>query len=197
MPCAAKDEGMVRITINRGFTLIELMVVVVLVAIFALIGIPSYRSITTTNRMATEMNAFVGDLQYARSEAIKRGYAVSMCPANPASTPPTMTNPNCLAANATRWTDGWVVYVPAFGSNATSVLRIQAAMQGGDTLASNATAAVTFNRNGFSTNGQTVALDNPAQPIAQPPCAVLSPVGRVRAGKIQDRSLPTSALNCK
>ncbi|MEJ2676877.1 MAG: GspH/FimT family protein, partial [Acidihalobacter sp.] len=184
--------------VNRGFTLIELMVVLVLVAVFTLIGIPSYRSITTTNRMATEMNAFVGDLQFARSEAIKRGYDVSMCPANPAVSPPTPTAPNCLAANTTRWTNGWVVYAPPFGGNATSVLRIQAAMQGGDSLVSNAAAgaAVTFNRNGFTTNGQTVALDNQGQSNVESPCAVISTVGRVRAGKIQ-KSQPIQASNCK
>ena len=53
-----------------GMTLVELLVTVTLVAILLVVGLPSYQSITTTNRMAAEMNALVSDLQYARGEAV-------------------------------------------------------------------------------------------------------------------------------
>ncbi|MEJ2480482.1 MAG: GspH/FimT family pseudopilin [Acidihalobacter sp.] len=166
---------MVRITVNRGFTLIELMVVVALVAVFALIGIPSYRSITTTNRMATEMNAFVGDLQFARSEAIKRGQFVTICAsANGAA---------CLGANTTNWTPGWIVFADANNNDAVnageSIIRIQAAMQGGDRLASNVGGAFTFNRNGFTTSAQTLTLNGDANSTQRRRCVTISTVGRV------------------
>jgi type IV fimbrial biogenesis protein FimT len=166
---------MVRTTVNRGFTLIELMVVLVLVAVFTLIGIPSYRSITTTNRMATEMNSFVGDLQFARSEAIKRGQFVTICASADGAA--------CLGANTTNWTPGWIVFADANNNDVVnageSIVRIQAAMQGGDSLVSNLGGAITFNRNGFTTNAQTVTLNDSANAAQPRRCAIISAVGRV------------------
>lgn len=165
--------------------MIEMMVVLVLVAIFALIGIPSYESATTTNRMAAEMNGFIGDLQYARSEAIQRGYDVSMCAADPATNVPTATNPQCLGSNTTGWSRGWVVYAPAFGGNPTTVLRIHAALTGNDSLVSNGTSSpgvMTFNRNGFfaNSNMQSITLNDVKASVHNRRCAVLNMVGRVK-----------------
>jgi prepilin-type N-terminal cleavage/methylation domain-containing protein len=61
---------------NRGFTLIELMVVIALVAILATIAAPNL----TTFLVNSQRRAVIGDLQssiaFARSEAIKRGIPV-------------------------------------------------------------------------------------------------------------------------
>lgn len=169
----AKNVRMVRITLIRGFTLIELMLVIVLIAIFAAIGIPTYRSVTTSNRMAAEMNALVGDMQLARSEAIKRGQDTTVC----ASTDKT----SCAGASTQSWTSGWVVLAPATTSN--PLLRVHAALQGGDTLTSNGTTspgAITFDRNGFSRDAQTLTLNDSGATIAFRRCAVISTVGRVQ-----------------
>ena len=162
---------MVRITFMRGFTLIELMVVIVLIAIFATIGIPTYRSVTTSNRMAAEMNALVGDMQLARSEAIKRGQDTTVC----ASTDGT----SCAGSASQNWTTGWVVLVT--GSN--SLVRVHPALQGGDTLTSNGAGSpglVTFDRSGFSSNAQTITLNDSGSSTAFRRCAVISKVGRVQ-----------------
>lgn len=193
---------MKKTTNQTGVTLIELMVVVVLVAIFTFVGIPSYQYVTTTNRMATEMNGFVGDIQFARSEAIKRGYDVSMCASDPSNNQPTTTNPQCLGTSTSNWSSGWVVYTPAFGSTATSVLRIHAALTQGDQLVTNGTSnpgLLTFNRYGFTTQAQTYSLTLGAtsSPLANPPCAVLSTVGRIRVGKIQNTANTFNAQNCQ
>src|SRR5690348_14373151 len=62
-----------------GFTLIELMFAIVIIAVLMAIADPSYRYITNSNRMAAEVNGLLGDMQYARSEAIKRGQNVTVC----------------------------------------------------------------------------------------------------------------------
>ena len=64
---------------QTGFTLTELMVVVAIVAILLGIGVPSYRYISNSYRMSAEVNGLLGDLQYARSEAIKEGQTVTTC----------------------------------------------------------------------------------------------------------------------
>jgi type IV fimbrial biogenesis protein FimT len=57
---------------RRGFTLIELMVVVALVAtVMALVG-PSVRELLATQRVRGISAELMTDLQYARSEAVRR-----------------------------------------------------------------------------------------------------------------------------
>lgn len=165
---------------SRGVTLIELLVVLALVGIFAVFAVPSYRNLITSNRMATEMNAFVGQLQLARSEAIKRGTFVTMCPS---------TNGTACLTTTKGWTSGWIVFTdPNNNDTVGTLLHVHAALQGNDTLVSNVAGAITFNRNGFSTNGQMITLGNSASPPASPPCAVISFVGRVRTGTLQNGS---------
>src|ERR1700731_4176085 len=103
--------------VSAGFTLLELMVVITIVAILMALGVPSYRYVTNSNRMSGEVNALLGDLQFARSEAIKEGATVTVCPtSNPSATPPICN------AGSSEWDKGWIVTSPTVTPN---VLRIQ------------------------------------------------------------------------
>ncbi|MFC6670994.1 GspH/FimT family pseudopilin [Marinobacterium aestuariivivens] len=53
-------------------TLIELLVALVVLAVFVTIGIPSFNSIFERHRVTGAAQALYGDLQFARAEAIKR-----------------------------------------------------------------------------------------------------------------------------
>ncbi len=75
--------------VSAGLTLVELMVVITIVAVLLALGVPSYRYVTSSNRVSSEVNALLGDLMFARSEAIKEGATVTVCPvANPPPNPP-------------------------------------------------------------------------------------------------------------
>jgi type IV fimbrial biogenesis protein FimT len=63
---------------NNGFTLIELMITLVVVIILVAIAAPSFNAMIRENRLATQANNFLGSLQLAKSEAIRRGVQVTM-----------------------------------------------------------------------------------------------------------------------
>jgi type IV fimbrial biogenesis protein FimT len=89
---------------TRGFTLIELMVTVTVLAILLSIGIPSFSDVIRNNRTAAATNSLVTSLNFARSEALKRGMPVTVCPANDA------VNPTDCDGNSTGWDKGWLVF---------------------------------------------------------------------------------------
>jgi len=159
----------------RGFSLIELMVVVALVAILLVLAVPAFRNMIQINRVAGEVNSFSADLQYARSEAIQRGVPVSLCPSSDGAT--------CLGTNT--WHSGWIVFVDYNGSGTMQtgdvVLRPRAAWTGGDTfVASPSTTAVTYGGQGFAINLASVTVTVHTSPSNNKAtrCLALNSVGR-------------------
>src|SRR5690625_6984169 len=57
---------------QRGFTLIELMVIIALVAIMAGVAVPSFTRFVNNNRVTTQADEIHRFLQYARGEAVVR-----------------------------------------------------------------------------------------------------------------------------
>jgi len=138
----------------RGFTLIELMITVALAAILTALAAPSMTAMIRSNRIQTEASWLLNDLQFARSEAIRTGQPVSLCPTATGGT----TSPTCITTNT--WHSGWIVFRDATGSGtpdytvSNPLLRQRAGLPNGDTaVASTAPSpnAITFNREGFTT----------------------------------------------
>lgn len=138
---------------QAGVTLIELITVMVIVVILMAVGVPSYQYVTTNNRMATESNLLLGDLQFARSEAVREGQTVTVCIANSGAT-------GCNAAAST-WQGGWIVFSDPNDNQTVdageTILRVQNAFPSTDTFTSSTSTAyaITFNREGFATLGGT------------------------------------------
>lgn len=92
---------------NFGFTLIELMVTVVVVAILAMIAVPNFRDFIQRNNVTAQANGLLADLQYARSEAITRRTLVSICPR---PTGVSDDNASCVVGGSNNFDNGWLIY---------------------------------------------------------------------------------------
>ena len=66
-------------TFQRAFTLIELMVTLSVLGVILAIALPNLRDFVVGNRLSANVNAFIGMLSYARSEAIIRNQRVIIC----------------------------------------------------------------------------------------------------------------------
>ena len=163
---------------SMGFSLIEVLVVIVIVAILAALAGPSFTATTQRFRSLSEINGFVGDLQFARSEAIKQGLPISLCASSDGS--------NCLTSG--NWHTGWIIFTDAAGNQTpcgTCVLRKQKSWVGSDTfVASGTISAITFSRDGFrafpaSSAGQiTLTLHTSPLNNNATQCIALSQTGR-------------------
>lgn len=63
-----------------GFTLVELMVTLAVLAVLLGIAVPSFQNITNRNRLTAITNEMVAALQLARVEAVRRNARVTFCP---------------------------------------------------------------------------------------------------------------------
>ena len=72
------QRGAGRCAAWRGFTLIELMVTLSVLAIVLSLAAPSFAELMAANRLSTQTNEFVGSLNLARSEAVRRGQPVTL-----------------------------------------------------------------------------------------------------------------------
>jgi len=166
---------------HSGSTITELMVVVTIVAILLSIGVPSFRYVTNSYRMSAEVNSLLGDLQYARAEAIKEGQPVVVCTST--------TGTSCSGSNS--WQSGWIVFQDLNNNGQVDanekVLHIQAAFTGTtpDTFSPNTGVnQISFNREGFASSSagfvtSTFTLQDSTANGAWTRCLLVNPVGVV------------------
>lgn len=91
----------------RGFTLMELMVTLAIMTVLVTVGAPSFKRLIQSSTISSNVNSFLADVRYARSEAISRGGNVIMC----RSDDPEAPSPICNSGSAAQgWATGWIVF---------------------------------------------------------------------------------------
>lgn len=181
----------------RGFTLIELMIAIAIVAILVVIATPSYEYLMTTNRMAGEINEFVSSLHFARSEAVKRGQQVVVCKSDTKVCLADGDPGDCGCTNAGDWGQGWILFADSLTLNDTvdageSIIKGYPPLKGSpqrDTLTGDTNLAhrVHFNRNGFArgpglSNG-TIKLCEPDLIQSKARALIVDVTGRIQLAK--------------
>ncbi len=143
--------------IQAGFTLIELMVAVAILAVLASLASPSFRQILVAQQVRATAYSIVSDLVLARSEAVKRGENVTLTP------------------STADWAGGWNVKV----ASSAEVLSAQNSV-GSGVVFTTAPTTITFDRNGRSTS-DTIVRFGLSDGNARWRCISLDPSGRPKS----------------
>jgi type IV fimbrial biogenesis protein FimT len=183
---------MPRLSGQSGFTLIELLVTVSIAAVVLTIAIPNFIAFVQNTRITSQANDMVTSLNYARSEAIKRGIRTTVCSS--------ATGTSCAAS--TTWETGWLVFVDCNNNNTADpalavcpdwdadgaadgepILQVRQVLEGGNTLRTGVVQRVTYQTTGFSNSGDTFRLCD-TRGTASARAIVVSLQGRVATNPV-------------
>lgn len=90
---------------QKGITLIELIITLSIAMVLIAVAVPSFKTVMTTNTLATTANTISASIALAKSEAVTRGKRVSICPSRNTND----AEPVCDIDG--HWSDGWVVFI--------------------------------------------------------------------------------------
>lgn len=155
----------------KGFTLVELMTVIAVVAILAAIALPSFQGSLRSNRVATASNELMASVALARTEAIRSRNPGVICTST--------TGAGCDGD----WNSGWLVWSDIDNSGtvngAETVVRY---VQGNPrlVLAGSATLMAFDGRGRAIGGGQTISVQ-PEGDITEPlRCVIIGATGQTR-----------------
>lgn len=139
---------------KNGFTLIEFLVTMAVAAILLFVAIPGFYGVFQNNKVVAMTNKLSATFNYARTEAIRQGTPVSVCPAGNAAF--------SACGGAADWVRGWIVFKDPDGNNAidsaNDLLKVHEPLPVGTSAAANS-SMVTYNGSGFVTsNAFTLTL---------------------------------------
>lgn len=136
---------------QSGVTLIELLVTISIAAILMAIAVPGFQDFFRRNRLDSAASDFMATLNYARSEAIRRGVPVSVCKSKDGT--------SCGGVHV-HWEQGWIVFTNPNNDDSVDtgsdeeILRVHETLPNGITMNANTnfTTRITYRSDGRITN---------------------------------------------
>lgn len=152
-------------SVQGGFTLIELMMVTIILAILLAIAAPSFVDLVRVMRVRSAAVDLYSDITLARNEAIKRGVQVSVLPRD--------------TATARNWALGWDVVLTA---STTTIIKSQEPLAGDVTAqgpgGTNGPTGIVFGQAGRPTAAASIEIKHANLASAKWRCVVLDLAGR-------------------
>jgi type IV fimbrial biogenesis protein FimT len=136
---------------NKGVTLVELIMCIGMLAILVALAVPSFSNLMSDWRRDSAVRDFMGDLQLARSTALRTSRTVVMCA--------TLNGLACAnGAASSDWRQGWIVFSDLDGDgalgNTEPVIVLRSPLTGLQQMRSNIAAGqMEFRSNGLLRRG--------------------------------------------
>ena len=94
------DDRTAFLSKQRGFTAVELLIVVAILGVFLAWAVPALGLVGKSAKLSSQTNSFLSIMHLARSEAIKRNSRVTLCKSSEGVT----------CAQSGGWEQGWLVF---------------------------------------------------------------------------------------
>jgi type IV fimbrial biogenesis protein FimT len=147
----------------RGFTLIEMLVAIAIMAMLMMMAVPSLRDAGLPSQLRSVANSLVAATQLARSEAIKRNTTVTLC-----------VSANGSSCGTGGWQQGWIVL-----TGTTVLQRELPAPVGYHVTATGGSTSLTFQASGVGSTAETFTVCRSIPKVgAQERVVTISAIGR-------------------
>lgn len=167
----------------RGYSLLELMMTIALVALILTLGLPSFGKLAARQRQTVEINALFHAIHLARKESIMRKKVVSLCPS--------FDGRRCTPGRD--WSGGFLMFQNTDRDEPPQIDHGEPVLYG---HLAGETVKIAANRRGFTlratvkraTNGTIVVCDHADR--IPPKALVISYTGRPRVALRSPRGVP-------
>lgn len=164
---------------ESGFTLIEAMIVLVIVAILIGVAAPGFMDLIGNNRMISEVYSLRATLSNARSEALARRAPVVVCP----------TVDGAACADSDDWSTGYIAFVDTDNDNAADptdpdeeIIRVEIEQRSLDMAFDNAARRVRFNSQGIALGFEGTFTFCDGRGATDARALIVNPLGSLRSG---------------
>jgi type IV fimbrial biogenesis protein FimT len=169
----AAKQGYAAVRRQRGVTLIELIMVLVIGSVLVCLCAPSMRGMLAHQRVRATQLALIGGLQHARATAIDREARVVFCP----------TRDGLQCSEESRWDNGWLIGIDRNDDNQPDDRPLYVDLRDAKSLAIRSSAgrhAVVFQPDGAASGSNLTLSICDAQAHDQVLSVLVSNAGRVR-----------------